>query len=99
MTENNFCEIAEAVCKHPEMYTPTGSFYEVISFLEGYGNGANVGENTFHSTFTPFHKWLLAKQVVNQSIHVWGDFRKHYSSDSEALDNFVNLYREYVQQL
>ncbi len=45
MTERGFLEYIEALCKHPEMYTPTGSFYEVVSFLEGFGAQINIENN------------------------------------------------------
>ncbi len=42
----------------PRMYTATGSFNEVYSFLEGYGAGANVGERSYRSVFTHLWKWV-----------------------------------------
>ena len=45
MTKKEFEEIIEAACKHPNLYTPGGSFYEIASFLEGYGIGANPGQD------------------------------------------------------
>ena len=54
-----FQEIIGAVCKRPTMYTPTGSFYEIVSMLDGYGLGASV--TPYHRTFTPFLQWAAGR--------------------------------------
>lgn len=97
MTEKDFLEYVEELCKHPKMYTPTGSFYEVISFLEGYGAGANVGEHSYHMAFTPFRKWVVEKFGIEKTIIDWIQFRDLFSSDMEALNNLPILYKEYFE--
>jgi hypothetical protein len=99
MNEKDFFEIVEALCKRPKMYTPTGSFFEGVSFLEGYGVGANVGETTYHSAFTPFNKWLIKKFGIKKVMIGWDEFREMFSSDTEALENLSLLYKEYVDNL
>lgn len=99
MNEKDFFEFIEALCNRPKMYTPTGSFYEIVSFLEGYGAGANVGEESYHSAFTPFLKWFVKKFDIQESIINWEEFREMFSSDSSALENLVILYKEYVDNL
>ena len=96
MTERDFLKYIEALCKRPKMYTPTGSFYEMVSFLEGYGAGANVGEGAYHSSLTPFLKWAVKKFGIQELIIDWKEFRQLFSSDSEALSNLPTLYEEYL---
>ena len=99
MSEINFCEVVDAVCKRPKMYTPTGSFFEVVSFLEGYGSIATAGEYAAHSAFTRFHKWLFHKLEVNEPISDWIQFREMFNSDSDALTNLSIFYKQYVDTL
>jgi len=57
MTEIEFAEQIEAVCRRPKMYTPNGTFFENYCFLDGLGIGAL--ENRYsNSAFTPFLNWL-----------------------------------------
>lgn len=95
MTENEFAEFIEAICKRPKMYTPTGSFYEVVSFLEGFGAGANVGDKPHHSVFTPFLNWIMEKYSIKEISFHWENFQKMYLSESEALKNLPILYEEF----
>lgn len=98
MTEKDFLEYVEALCKRPRMYTATGSFNEVTAFLEGYGAGANVGKHGYHSVFTPFRKWVVKKFDIPKEIINWNEFRKLFSSDIEALSNIPILYKEYISE-
>ena len=98
MTKRDFLEYVEAICKRPKMYTPNGSFYEVVSFLEGYSTGANVGEFAYHSAFTPFMKWTIKKFGIQEIIIDWKEFRELFSSEQDALNNLPILYKEYVEQ-
>lgn len=97
MTEEEFLEFVEALCKRPKMYTPTGSFYEVVSFLEGFGAKMNVGNNSYHSVFTPFRKWVVEKYKIEQMMFDWKDFQEMFSSELEALKNLPVLYKEYSE--
>jgi hypothetical protein len=98
MTENDFYEYVEAICKRPKMYTPTGSFYEVVSFLEGFGAAGIEGPHCYHSVFTPFCKWIVTKFSLNDEIVDWKQIRALFASDSEALNQLPILYKEYLEQ-
>lgn len=98
MTEFEFLEIIEAVCKHPGLYVPTGSFYEAVSFFEGYGSGAEVGDKAYHSALTPFLRWLTPKLAPKEKIIDWVTFRECYSTDAHAFENLSLMYREYLAQ-
>ena len=98
MTEKDFLSFLGAVLERPKLYTPTGTFYEIISYLEGYGGGGVVGKHASHSVFTPFLFWFGKKEGY-KSIVDWKQFRETFSSDTEALENFQNLYTEYVRSL
>jgi hypothetical protein len=98
MTEHDFLEVVEAVCKRPGLYTPTGSFYEIASFLEGFGVGADIGApRTTHSAMTPFLIWLANRLKTGDIFLEWTEFRERFSSDLEALENVLHLYREFVE--
>jgi hypothetical protein len=96
MTENEFLDVVELTSVHPGLYTPTGSFFEFVGFLEGFGSGAKVNVGNYHSVFTPFHQWLVQKFDSKDVIVSWVEFRSNYDSDDDALRNFVLLYGEYV---
>ncbi len=89
MSETEFVEDVEAICKRPNMYTPTGTFYEAVSFLEGYGKGHNVGNKTYHCIFTPFLKWIVKKLNIQDAdygtIIDWQRFQALFSSEEEAF--------------
>jgi len=95
LKEKEFLEIVEAVSKCPKMYTQKGTFEEVVSFLEGYGVGANVGNLQYHSKFTPFFKWMNSIYPENSEFG-WREFREMCSSDTDALERLPNLYNDYV---
>lgn len=99
MNEEEFLDILESICNHPKTYTITGSFYEVVIFLEGFALGANVGSNQYHSKFTPFLKWLVKKLKLNNLILTWKDFYERTSNDEVALRELNILYKEYVNTL
>ncbi len=103
MSEKKFLEYVVAFCKHPKMYRPTGSFYEIISFLEGFGGGANVGNHYYHSFSTPFRKWLAKKFEFPDSAKDfpidWNEFRSLFSSEVEALERLPLLYEDYTKTL
>jgi hypothetical protein len=99
MTEVEFFEYVEAVCKRPAMYTPTGAFFEAASFLEGLGNGLGVGGYPSHMSFTPFWSWFGNKMGIgNHYSFSWREFREQFPSDSEAFESLVSLYGEFVDR-
>ena len=95
MSEAEFSEFIEAICKRPKMYTPTGSFYEAVSFLEGFGSKIDIENNCSHSVFTPFLNWITRKYKIEHLRFDWKDFQELFSSESEALENLPILYKEY----
>jgi hypothetical protein len=97
MTEERFLEFIEAICRRPKLYTPTGSFYEIVSFLEGLSSGDRVENNAYHSVFTPFLHWIAEKHGLEKITFHWENVRKMYSSESEALKNLPILYKEFSE--
>lgn len=96
MTEFEFVEVVNAVCGRPTMYTKSGDFYEVISFLEGYAVGANVGDISSHSKFTPFFRWLEKKSQFKKVELNWDIYRGYFDSDRDALDKLSSFYSKYA---
>lgn len=98
MTEEEFIEDIEALCNGNSPVTPTGTFFEVVSYLEGYGKGQSVVKNS-HSVFTPFLRWFSENKLGWKSSEIpirWVAFRELFSSDEEALESLPILYKEYV---
>ena len=97
MTKKEFADVMEAVCQRPGMYTPNGTFFEIFSFLDGYGI-ANLENRSYHSAFTPFLNWLAEPDEKGRrfpiSLH---KFKAQFSSDDEALREFSILFRKYVE--
>jgi hypothetical protein len=96
MNEDNFLEVIEGICKKPKTHTASGSFFEVIMFLEGFALGADVGNNSYHSKFTPFNKWLAQKFAVDEVIVTWVEYRGFFPTDSEAVSMLPTLFKEYL---
>jgi hypothetical protein len=99
MTEKEFSEDVSALCNGDSPVTPTGTFLEIVSYLEGYGNGRAVVKNS-HSVFTPFLRWFSENKLGQRRLEIpirWFQFRELYSSDAEALENLSTLYKKYVE--
>lgn len=100
MTENEFLEIVVALCKRPKMYTPSGTFFEVVSFLDGFGIAAHVRpeKDPPHSTFPPFFDWLDNNLDHPPDIRNWDDFLRTFGPDANATEHLQRLYGEYVSE-
>jgi hypothetical protein len=99
MTEEEFLEDIKALCNGNSPVTPTGTFLEVVSYLEGYGKGLAIVKYS-HSIFTPFLRWFSENKLELKPLEIpinWLAFRKLFSSDDEALDRLPILYEEYVR--
>jgi len=97
MNELQFLDLIEAVCRRPGLYTPTGTFYESVSFLEGLASGhLDLDDYAGHSKFTPFRTWLSEKLGRNRARFSWNEFRNLYDSDTHAFAELPKLYREYI---
>lgn len=100
MNESDFLQIVDTVCEHPNLYTPSGSFFQVVSFLDGYGIAAKVfpANEKPHSTFTPFCRWLASKFDPSTKIMDWTMFSTQFGPDMEAIKEFRILYGEYISR-
>lgn len=99
MTEEEFYEeLVIPLCNGDSPVTPTGSFLEVVSYLEGYGKAMMVVKNS-HSIFTPFLRWHSENKLGQNPRELpirWCAFRKLFSTEGEALDNLAILYKKYI---
>lgn len=99
MTDNEFLEVIQAVCKRPKMYTATGSFFEAVSFLEGFGCGKGVGDKPYHSSLTPFLRWFAGRIKGERQFPLhWVEVRDQFSSDREACEALPVLYQAYLDE-
>jgi len=99
MTEKEFSKDVSDSCNGGLHDTPTGTFFEIVSYLEGYGKGRAVVKNS-HSIFTPFLRWFSENKLGQKRSEIpikWFQFRELYSSDEEALEKLSTLYKEYVE--
>jgi len=102
MTELEFSELVYYICKRPRMYTPTGTFYECVCFIEGLASGyLNPGRYGFagHSRMRPFIDWICEKRNKDNRRFWWPDFRELFDSDEEAFQELPILYKEYVNDI
>jgi hypothetical protein len=97
-TEKEFLDYFVAVCKRPKMYTPGGTFNEVVSYLAGYALGADLRGNVHHWALIPFQQWIRKRLALDPAAD-WKAFRDLFSSDDEAVNNLNKLYQEYIQEL
>lgn len=95
MTEEQFAENVEAVCRRPQMYTVSGTFGEAVSFLDGFGLGSNLETGT-HSIWTPFCRWLADSRGNPSGLVTMVEFRTWYENDETALRELSRLYREFA---
>src|SRR6187551_1141332 len=98
MTEKEFSKVVTDVCNGDSPVTVTGTFFEVVCYLEGYGKGQAVVKYS-HSVFTPFLRWFSENKLGWKPREMpigWFAFRELLSSDKEALDKLAISYEEYV---
>ena len=96
MTQLEYKEVIDAVCGRPKLYTPTGSFFEVISYVEGVGGW--LEKRNSHSPTTPFCKWLGQRHGKEKGFPLdWHEFLQLFANDEEAIEQFQKLFDEFVQ--
>ena len=91
-----FHDIVDAICWRPRMYTPTGTFYECVSYIEGIASSHPNIKNHAHTAMTPFLKWVALKLGKGKERFYWNEFRDFYGSDEQAFIELPRLYREFV---
>jgi len=101
ITPDEFMELLYAVCEKPTNYSPTGTFYESVAFLDGYAKGRIKPKfsGEAHSELLPFLVWILTKWDIDINKPSWGwkTVREHYSSDQETFENLPKLFREFLE--
>ena len=91
-----FHDLIDAICLRPRMYTPTGTFYECVSFIEGLASNHPDVSNHAHMKMSPFLNWVAKKLGKEKERFYWNEFRDFYGSDEQAFIEFPRLYREYA---
>jgi hypothetical protein len=106
MIELEFCKAIEYICRyeHRHMWLRTGSFDEVLAYLEGYANGAKVERHGHHTYTVPFGHWLAIKfsaerkpENAKKDIVSWKEYREIFPNEEEAIANLPVLYREFAE--
>jgi len=93
-----FTEVLDAVCKYPHMYTMNGTFGEVLAFLDGYANGAKLGDRGRSSSyFNSYREWLSQRIGESKDDDFWRYFRNSFTDETMAAREFSRLWHEYVE--
>src|SRR5215510_12401918 len=91
-------DVIAAVCNHPERYTLNGTFGEVLAFLEGYANGAMLGNRGRSSSyFNEYTQWLRTRLSL-QDAKSWQSFIDLFPNETKALSEFLVLWREFREE-
>ena len=91
-----FCEVIESLCKHPQMYTMSGTFEEVVAWIEGYTMNARNNRQDARFQLYDFNRWLASKRNYPDHIVATSYLRQSYPEDKEALAALASLFREFV---
>lgn len=95
----SLAELVDAICKHPGMFTPGGTFGEAASWLQGYSSGLNRVEPDMASDWYEFLEWL-PQRLNYPSNFIWHFILKsRYPEDEIALEQLTSLYAEYLSTL
>jgi hypothetical protein len=85
------------------MWLRTGSFNEVLAYLEGFANGAHVDRHGHHTFTVPFCHWMAIKfsaerkpENAESDILRWNEYRDFFPNEEEAIANLPILYREFA---
>lgn len=99
MTEQDFCKTIEYICRyeHRRMWLRTGSFDEILAYLEGYSVGAKLHRHGHHTYTTHFKHWLAIKFSSENNVLSWDEYRKIFPDEEEAITNLPILYREFTE--
>jgi hypothetical protein len=87
-------DIIESVLSRPAMYTLSGTYGEVVAFLEGYFSGLAKAKDDFSGkyTWTDFLEWLT-NELNSHEKPVVDTFKDKPSE--EALRIFKQYYLEF----
>jgi hypothetical protein len=88
------------VSRRPNLYTRTGTFWEVVAYIDGYVHGAGypAGEVGNEIGMGPFGRWLASRtDRLTDSPH-WAATLLEHSRGNEAwaLEQLAPLYDEYL---
>ncbi len=87
-------DMIDAVITRPQMYTLTGSYAEVIAFLEGYYSGLAkhpIGINE-SARWSAFRQWIITKLSTKAANELAA---LHEIYQEQALDTFHVFYQEF----
>ena len=87
-----FDEIVLTICKHHRVHTLSGTFAEVLAYLEGYAKGARIGYSG--SVFSQFAEWM-AMRLICPRTQLWKVFRERHPDEETTIAEFARLYQEY----
>jgi hypothetical protein len=86
----------DAVLARPTMYTMSGSYGEVIAFLEGYVSGVAKTRPYVDIVveWSSFKEWLTIHEGVSQE-QTFRLVRDRYGSEQEAIACIKQLYDDF----
>ncbi|QDV15581.1 hypothetical protein Pan153_01950 [Gimesia panareensis] len=99
-----FRQKVQAISSRPQIYTPNGTFQEVILYINAFIDGAGypTGEINLESGMAPFARWLLKvdghKSYLSQDYSRWEEILLVFCKGDEqfAISSLGTLYEEYL---
>ena len=87
-------DFIEAVLHRPKMYTLTGSYFEVIAFLEGYYSGLVKSTNGMNeSAKWSFFKQWLTKELDSSTENPFGLLYER--NESTIFNSLISFYQQF----
>lgn len=98
--QSRFRELLLAISRRPQMYTADGEFLQVVTYIEGFINGAGYpqGQVNLESGMMSFARWLAQRHGVDWERRRWYDTLLSYCAgdQSQATHVLGSLYSEFL---
>ena len=88
------------ISRRPYLYTRTGTFWEVVAYIDGYvhGVGYPAGEVCKEIGMGPFGRWLAGRAVETSESRHWAValLERCGGDEALALAQLTPLYDDYL---
>lgn len=96
----SFPLLLEGMCKRPDMYTPHGTFDEIMAHLNGFFSGVRLYREAPDSATEALTQWedfllVWLRERFSDYQHPAQALRAASSDDKAALENLAALWSEY----
>src|SRR5262245_55237171 len=93
----------DCVCSRPRLYTPHGTLAEVVSYLDGYHNGLQLGgASRGGAEWHRFCEWLIKRLEPGFSanwhhMHLYEVLHRHFVDDTAAIHHLEDSFKQLRQ--